>query len=161
MFVSITCPPPFVFKRIANHTRSGGPAKLCLERYMEALQDSSSGLTLPVLTGVRKQSVTDAERLFSPDLAAFMQSKGYEFEARYITVIWNWRRACDERGLSELKRCRFNYEFLNLVLDELMPWHKESYDFRYLKSTGTYFFMDVCLCLLKICLNHSGLSTTS
>ena len=121
------------FQRIANHTRSGGPENLQLERYVEALQDPASSLTLPVLTGTRKQSVIDAERLFSPDLAQFMKSKGYEFEARYIETIWNWRRSCDERGLSELERSRFNYNFLNLVLDELMPWHRDLYDFLYLE----------------------------
>ena len=44
---------------------------------MEALEDPSSGLTYPALTGARKQSVVDAEHLFNPDLANFMSSKGY------------------------------------------------------------------------------------
>ena len=96
---------------------------------MEALQDPLSGLTKPVLTGSRKQSVIDAERLFSPELAAFMSAKGYQYEAEYISGIWNWRRACDHRGLSELERCRYNFNFLNLILDELMPWHRTNYDF--------------------------------
>ena len=99
-----------------------------LERYVEALSEPSSGLTYPALTGSRKQSVIDAERLFNPDLAAFMQQKGYDYEAGYIQTIWNWRRACDERGLSELQRSKFNYQLLNMILDELMPWHKELYD---------------------------------
>ena len=65
---------------------------------MEALSDPSSGLTYPALTGARKQSVVDAERLFSPDLVAFMHKKGYqyEFETKYIETVCNWRRACDE-----------------------------------------------------------------
>lgn len=100
---------------------------------MEALHNPTSGLTLPVLTGERKQSVIDAERLFNPDLAKFMYSKGYKFEAKYTEVIWNWRRACDHRGLTELQRCRYNYNFLNLVLDELMPWHQDIYDFQFLE----------------------------
>ena len=104
-----------------------------MERYVEALSDPSSGLTYPALTGARKQSVVDAERLFSPKLAAFMYRKGYVYEAKYIDTIWNWRRACDERGLSELDRSHFNHEFLNLILDELMPWHRESYDFSLLE----------------------------
>jgi len=33
---------------MAAHTRSGGPMKLKLERYAEALSDSSFGLTYPV-----------------------------------------------------------------------------------------------------------------
>ena len=81
--------------------------------------DASSGLTYPALPGSRKQSVIDAERLFSPDLAAFLQ-KGYLYEAKYIETVWNWRRACDERGLSELQRCIFDYQFLSMILDELM-----------------------------------------
>ena len=96
---------------------------------MEALSDPSSGLTYPALTGARKQSVVDAERLFSPDLAAFMHKKGYQYETKYIETVCNWRRACDERGLSELQRCKFNYQFLNFLLDELMPWHNDIYDF--------------------------------
>ena len=52
---------------------------------------------------------------------------------KYVEAIWNWRRACDHRGLSELERCRFNYQLLNLLLDDLMPWHNELYDFTYLE----------------------------
>ena len=58
-----------------------GPTKLNLERYVEALSEPSSSLTYPALTGSRKQSVIDAERLFNPDLAVFMQQKGYDYEA--------------------------------------------------------------------------------
>ena len=108
-----------LMQRIATSTRNGGPNELCLERYVEALSDSTSGLTYPALTGSRKQSVVDAERLFSPSLAKFMEKRGYDFEANYIRVIWNWRRSCDERGLTELQRCRFNYQMLNYVLDDL------------------------------------------
>ena len=38
---------------------------------------------------------------------------------KYIRVISNWHRANDER--TELQRCRFNYEFLNFIIDDLMP----------------------------------------
>lgn len=104
-----------------------------LEYFAEALSDPSSGLTYPSLTGSRKQSVVDAERFFSADLAAFMSNKGHAYEANFISTICNWRRACDERGLSELQRSKFNYTFLNMILDELMPWHKEFYDFSLLE----------------------------
>ena len=70
--------------------------------------------------------------MFSPRVADFME-KGYTFEATYIRAVGNWHRACDERGLSELQRCRFNYQLLSYVLDELMPWHKTSYDFSLLE----------------------------
>lgn len=62
-----------------------------------------------------------------------MDRNGYAFEARYIRTIWNWRRASDERGLSSLQRCRFNYQFLNLILEGLMPWYKDFYDFSLLE----------------------------
>ena len=47
----------------------------------------------------------------------------------YIKVIKNWRRESDERVLSQFTWCRFDYELLNFILDELMPWHKDMYDF--------------------------------
>ena len=62
-----------------------------------------------------------------------MIAKGYKFEAEYIQIVWNWRRACDERGLSDITRSKFNYQFLNYILDELMPWHRQSYDFSLLE----------------------------
>lgn len=104
-----------------------------LEQYAEALSDPTLELTYPAFVGSRKQSVIDAERLFSPKLASFMERNGYGFEAKYIRTIWNWRRASDERGLSSLQRCRFNYELLNMTLQELMPWFKEFYDFSLLE----------------------------
>ena len=90
-------------------------AALRLEHYEEALQNPASGLTLPVLTGARKQSVVDAECLFSLHMAKFMPSKAYEFKAKYIKVLWNWRRACDHGGLMELHHCHYNF---HLVLRE-------------------------------------------
>ena len=122
-----------LIQRIASHTRSGGPSNVKLERYAEALRDTTSGLTYPALIGSRKQSVIDAERLFSPELSSFMRNKGYNVEAKYIETVFNWRRSSDERGLSSLQRSKYNYNFLNMILDELMPWHKESYDFALLE----------------------------
>jgi len=110
-------------------TRAGGPDDLHLEYYVEALSDESSGLTYPALVGLRKQSVQDAERLFSPSLADYMERKGHEYEAKYIRAVWGWRRSVDERGLPELERNQLGQTFLELILDELMPWHKEKYDF--------------------------------
>ena len=99
-----------------------------LDRFAEALQDPDSGLTNPALTGQRKQSVRDAERLFSSEMVQFMK-KNYTFEASFISTILNWHRSSDERGLTELQSCRFNYKMLNFLLDELLPWHTQLYDF--------------------------------
>lgn len=103
-----------------------------LERYTEALYDSTTNLTYTALTGTRKQSVSDAERLFSPELKAFMQNKKYTLEAEYITAVGNWRDACDKRGLSELQRCRYNYSLLNYIVEDIMPWHGK-YDFSHIE----------------------------
>ena len=67
--------------------------------------------------------------IFSANLASFMESKGYTFEANFIQIILNSRRTCDERGLSEQQRSHYNYKMLNFLLDDLMPWHHEIYDF--------------------------------
>ncbi len=115
-------------QRIAKSTRLGGPDDMQLDRFTEAMYDEEAGLTFPALTGQRKQSVQDAENLFSLGVEKFMEKKGYTYEERYIRCVRNWRRACDERGLSSLQRCKYNYEMLVLILDELMPWHTHVYD---------------------------------
>ena len=79
---------------------------------------------LRVYVGVRKQSVEDVDRLFSSSLITWMEKKVYTQEAEYLRVVHNWRRACDERGLSDAQRSQFNQEFLDYILDELMPYHR-------------------------------------
>lgn len=53
-----------------------------------------------------------------------MKNEGYNAEADYLQVIHNWRHACDERGLYDDQRSKFNMDFLNYILDDLMPWDK-------------------------------------
>lgn len=122
---------PFLYyiqQRIATSTRCGGPKQLKLERFVEALHDPSSGLTYAALSGQRKQSVREAERLFSSGMETFMRKKGYSFEEKYVRVVLNWRRASDERGLSESERNRFNLEMLTFIKDDLIPWHSDVHD---------------------------------
>jgi len=117
---------------IASHTRSGGLAKIRLERYTEALRVWSDISSTYRSTETISHTV-DAERLFSIKIVEFMKKKGYNEEAKYIETICNWRRASDEHGLSSLKRSKYNYCLLNMILDELMPWHRESYNFALLE----------------------------
>jgi len=105
--------------------RQGGPKGLQLERFEEALHDPISGLAYTAVSGIRKQYVEDVERLFGDSLITWMDGKGYSYEAEFLHVIRDWRRACDERGLSQKERSHFNIEFLNYILDDLMPWHKD------------------------------------
>ena len=125
---------------MAQATRRGGPDRLKLERFTEALYDESANLTFTALTGRRKQSIRDVENLFSSSVADFMDRNKYEYEAQFVNVVRNWRRASDERGLTQLQRCRFNYELLNMLLDELMPWHTTHYDLS-LMEVNRYAFL--------------------
>ena len=94
-----------------------------LERFVEALNDPTTGLTYPALTGIRKQSVEDVERLFSQGVIDFMEKHNYESEATYLRMVRNWRRAVDERGLSDSQREQFCDEFLDFIVRDLMPWY--------------------------------------
>ena len=78
---------------------------------MEALQDSDTHLTHPALTGIRKQSVQDVERLFGNSVIDLMERKRYEPEVKFLRAVWNWRRAIDECGLEEIQRQKFLHEF--------------------------------------------------
>ena len=112
-------------QRIGTSLRVGGPKEIHLERFVEALQDTESGLTYPALVGTRKQSVEDVERLFGEPLIAFMEHKKYSSEAQYLRIIRNWRRAVDERGLTDDQRQQYNKDLLDFILDDLMPWHRK------------------------------------
>ena len=61
--------------------RQGAARDIHLERFVQALEDPSSGLTYTALTGVRKQSVEDVERLFGAGVIEFMKKHGYKAEA--------------------------------------------------------------------------------
>lgn len=92
---------------------------------MEAVYDEGAQLSYHALVGTRKQSVSDVEQIFSKDVLNFFKSNNYAFEAKYVEPIYNWRRACDERGLSDAQRSCYNQDLLNYILDELMPWHSQ------------------------------------
>ena len=70
-----------------------------------------------LFAGVRKQSVEDVEWPFSKTLVAWMEKKGCDFEARHLSVVRNWRQACDERGLPSSLRSQFNGNFLEYMFE--------------------------------------------
>lgn len=75
-----------------------------------------------------------------------MGQKGYTYEEKFVRTVRNWRRACDERGLSSLQRSKFNYRLLNLILDELMAWYTKLYDFSLLEvNRDSLLYMQVQL----------------
>ena len=115
--------PMFLFQRIGQSLRNGGPKELKLERFMEAVYDEEVKLSYHALIGTRKQSVADVEQIFSARVLHFFEQNDYSVEADYLRVIRNWRRACDERGLTNAQRSEYNQAFLSYILDDLMPWH--------------------------------------
>ena len=108
-------------QRIRYSLRQGGPRHIHLERFEEALHDPAAGLTYSALSGIRKQSVEDVERLFGQTVIDWMKTKGHYNEAEYLQYVHNWRRACDERGLTDDQRSKYNRELLAYILDDLMP----------------------------------------
>ena len=99
-----------------------------LKGFDEAMMDFKTGLTHAALTGERKKSVGDAERMLSFLVANILREHGYIVEANYIDIVAGWHEAADGRGLTELQRCKQNYAMLNMILDEWMPWHRENPD---------------------------------
>ena len=94
---------------IAGHTRSRVSEELHLEAFIKALSDSTAILTYAVLVGSRKQLLKGClvlSWLTSSGRTSMITNK------KYLEVIRNWRQACDERGLSDLQRIRYNYQFL-------------------------------------------------
>ena len=71
----------------------GGLEGMELKGFDDALMDSSTGLTHAALTGERKQSVGDAERILSFLVAKFLREHGYIREANYIDIVAGWHEA--------------------------------------------------------------------
>ena len=115
-----------------------------LQGFDDAMLDPGTGLTHAALTGERKQSVGDAERMLSFLVSKFLNEHGYLREANYIDVIAGWHEAADGRGLSELQRCKCNYAMLNMILNEWMPWYKENPDLSTIDINRYDVFMRIC-----------------
>lgn len=112
----------------------GAAKDIRLEKFVEALNDPSTGLTYPALTGVRKQSIEDVERLFGDGVIKFMEEHRYDPEAKYLRHVRNWRRSVDERGHSESVRLDLSMGFLDFVLEDLIPGYStDKKDFRLLQ----------------------------
>ena len=99
------------------------------DSFTDAMLDPTTGLTHAALVGLRKQSVSDAERLLSYHVASYMQRNGYQQEATYVQTVAAWHEATDGRGLTQLQRCRQNYHMLNYIVREWMPWYDDTPDF--------------------------------
>ena len=79
-----------VLKRIAGCLRMGQFPNVDLTAFVEAMHSPDTGLTYTALTGKRKQSVPDAEKLLSSAVAKWCKENGFPEEGRVAEVIANW-----------------------------------------------------------------------
>ena len=89
----------------------------------------------------------------------WMEQKGYVFEAEYLRSVRGWRKACDERGLSNDQRSQLNRAFLDYILDDLMPWRRDPglRDFSLLEVTRYVLHIrqhQLCYCVVHFILNR-------
>ena len=73
-----------------------------------------------------------------------MQKNGNEPEAKYLSVICNWRKAIDERGVDESERQRFLQEYKTFICEDLMPWYSKGMKDFSLLEVNRYINIDVC-----------------
>lgn len=118
-----------VLKRIAVCCRLGLLPNVDMMAFVGAMNDPHTGLTYTALTGKRKQSVSDAEKLLSTAVAEWCKNNGYPEEGRVVEVIANWHKASDGRGLDEETRKKYNMAMLDFLLEDWMPWYNENRDF--------------------------------
>lgn len=122
--------------------RRGGTRGIHLERFVQALEDPSTGLTYSALSGVRKQSVEDVECLFGPGVISFMKRNHYDDQAKYLEVVRNWR-SVDECGLSEDQRRQFRdvHVFINVYTHLYLPTLSLPLSLRRKHPTPIYMYM--------------------
>jgi hypothetical protein len=112
-----------VLKRITACTRAGSIPNVDLRAFAECLNSPNSGLTYTALTGQHKQSVPDCEKMFSRGVLQFMVDNSYQEEARFVSLVRNWHKSSDGRGLTEGTRREYNLAMLDFILEDWMPWY--------------------------------------
>ena len=114
-----------VLNRIADSLRKGHIPIVDVPAFLKAMHDPTTGLTYTALTGRRKQSVGDAEKLLSPAVRQWLRANGFLSEARFVEVVSNWHKASDGRGLTEADCKKYNIAMLDYLLEDWMPWYKD------------------------------------
>lgn len=112
-----------VLKRITACTRAGSIPNVDLRAFVECLHSPNSGLTYTALTGQHKQSVPDCEKMFSRGVVEFFEENNFPEEARFVSLVRNWHKANDGRGLTEETRRLYNLAMLDFILEDWMPWY--------------------------------------
>ena len=81
------------------------------------------------LTGKNKQSVPDCERLRSKGVISFMEKNCHHAEAKILSIIHNWHKAVDGRGLSEETRGQYRKDMMTWLLKDWMPYLDQDHDY--------------------------------
>ena len=58
-----------------------------------------------------------------------MEKNGHLNESRVLSILRNWNRAVDGRGIPEETRLTFLQDMKDWLLDDWMPWHREKRDY--------------------------------
>ena len=95
---------------------------LTQEPFVQAMMDKDTGLTHAALSGIRRQSVVDAERLLSYQVGEFLNRKNYVVEAEYVLTVARWHEATDGRGLTEERRSQYNLSMIDYLVTDWMPY---------------------------------------
>ena len=114
-----------LLKRVIASLREGNIPGFDLRFMRDALHDPSTGLTYESLTGKNKQSIPDCERMISLGVISFMEKNGQLNESRVLSILRNWHRAVDGRGIPEETPLTFLQDMKDWLLDDWMPWHRE------------------------------------
>ena len=107
---------------LSGHTRELRYQTLTQEPFIQAMNDPTTGLTHAALSGIRKQSVMDAERLLSFQVADFMHLNHFDSEAEYVYTVARWHEATDGRGLTEETRSQYNKAMVDYLVSDWAPW---------------------------------------
>ena len=81
------------------------------------------------LTGKNEQYVPDCERLISKRVISFMEKNCHHAEAKILSIIHNWHKAVDGRGLSEETRAQYCKDMMTLLLKVWMPYLDQDHDY--------------------------------
>ena len=91
-------------------------------RELRYQNDPTTGLTHAALSGIRNQSVMDAERLLSFQVSDFIHLNHLDSEAEYVYTVARRHEATDRRGLTEETRSRYNKAMIYYLVSYWAPW---------------------------------------
>lgn len=107
-----TFDPYHTFNNIRNHICNKGYVGITKKAWIRVSKKNNDLLPKIVITEhLDKQNVAITERFFSKEVEQVMRSNGDIHEAEFVSIVRNWYRALDERGLSVPERLNYMEEF--------------------------------------------------